>query len=227
MQHSGPPILAEKYRLIRQLEAGGMGSVWLAEHVHLHSLVAVKLIAKEVAASRAGIQRFLHEARTTASLHSPHIVQILDYGVHEGTPFIAMELLEGESLAARLRRDGPFRNWREAELVLRQVARAVGRAHDAGVVHRDLKPGNIFLVRNEEEEIVKLLDFGIAKMTASPSNTVLASNTRTGEFLGSPSYASPEQLQSSDTLDHRADIWSLGVIAFECLLGRPPFVSDT
>jgi len=226
MLTTDPPVLAQKYRLIRQLEVGGMGSVWLAEHVHLGSLVAVKLMGREVAATAIGTQRFLREARTAASLRSPNVVQILDYGVHDGTPFIAMELLEGESLAARIDRDGRFQSWERAERVLRQVARAVGRAHDAGIIHRDLKPANVFLVRDEEEELVKLLDFGIAKTTLEQLN-VPGAETRTGEFLGSPTYSSPEQLQVSKTLDHRADIWSFGVIAYECLLGDPPFVSET
>jgi len=226
MLTTDPPVLAQKYRLIRQLEVGGMASVWLAEHVHLGSLVAVKLMGREVAATAIGTQRFLREARTAASLRSPNVVQILDYGVHDGTPFIAMELLEGESLAARIDRDGRFQSWERAEGVLRHVARAVGRAHDAGIIHRDLKPANIFLVRDEEEEVVKLLDFGIAKTTLEQLN-VPGAETRTGEFLGSPTYSSPEQLQVSKTLDHRTDIWSFGVIAYECLLGDPPFVAET
>jgi eukaryotic-like serine/threonine-protein kinase len=221
------PILGERYRLIAQLDAGGMGSVWIAEAVHLSSVVAVKIMDRGLAATPEAAQRFLREARTAASLRSPHVVQILDYGVQDGTPFIAMELLEGESLASRLAREGRLPSWEQTELVLRHVARALGRAHDAGVIHRDLKPANIFLVRDEEEEIVKLLDFGIAKTTAPALSAALASNTRTGEFLGSPAYASPEQLQGSKDLDHRADIWSLGVIAYECLIGRAPFVSDS
>jgi hypothetical protein len=221
------PILGERYRLIAQLDAGGMGSVWVAEAVHLSSVVAVKIMDRGLAATPEAAQRFLREARTAASLRSPHVVQILDYGVQDGTPFIAMELLEGESLASRLAREGRLATWEQTELVLRHVARALARAHDAGVIHRDLKPANIFLVRDEEEEVVKLLDFGIAKTTAPALSAALASNTRTGEFLGSPAYASPEQLQGSKDLDHRADIWSLGVIAYECLLGRPPFASDS
>jgi eukaryotic-like serine/threonine-protein kinase len=221
------PILGERYRLIAQLDAGGMGSVWVAEAVHLSSVVAVKIMDRGLAATPEAAQRFLREARTAASLRSPHVVQILDYGVQDGTPFIAMELLEGESLASRLAREGRLMSWAQTELVLRHVARALGRAHDAGVIHRDLKPANIFLVRDEDEEIVKLLDFGIAKTTAPALSAALASNTRTGEFLGSPAYASPEQLQGSKDLDHRADIWSLGVIAYECLLGRAPFASDS
>jgi serine/threonine protein kinase len=221
------PVLAQRYRLIRQIDAGGMGSVWLAEAVHLRSHVAVKIMDRSLAATPEAAARFLHEARTAASLRSPHVVQILDYGVHEGSPFIAMELLEGESLSARLKREGRLASWEQMELVLRHVARALGRAHDAGVIHRDLKPGNIFLVRDEEEELIKLLDFGIAKSTLSPLGAPLASDTRTGEFLGSPAYASPEQLQGSKAIDHRSDIWSFGVIAYECLLGRAPFAADS
>jgi len=227
MRRPQRPVLGHRYRLIRQIDAGGMGSVWLAEAVHLRSLVAVKIMDRAIAETPEAAQRFLHEARTAASLRSPHVVQILDYGVHESTPFIAMELLEGESLAARLKREGRLASWEQTELVLRHVARALGRAHDAGVIHRDLKPGNIFLVRDEEEEIVKLLDFGIAKTTLSPLGAPLPSDTRTGEFLGSPAYASPEQLQASKAIDHRADIWSLGVIAYQCLLGRAPFAEDS
>jgi serine/threonine protein kinase len=221
------PVLAQRYRLIRQLDAGGMGVVWLAEALHLRSLVAVKIMDRALAATPEAVQRFLREAHTAASLRSPHVVQILDYGVHDSTPFIVMELLEGESLASRLKRDGRLSSWAQTELVVRHVARALGRAHDAGVIHRDLKPGNIFLVRDDEEEVVKLLDFGIAKTTLSPPGALLGSDTRTGEFLGSPAYASPEQVQGSKALDHRSDIWSLGVIAYECFLGRMPFASHS
>jgi serine/threonine protein kinase len=226
MRRARQPVLGQRYRLIRQIDAGGMGAVWLAEAVHLRSLVAVKIIDRALAATPEAAARFLNEARTAASLRSPHVVQILDYGVHESTPFIVMELLDGESLSARLKREGRLASWEHTEIVIRHVARALGRAHDAGVTHRDLKPGNIFLVRDEEEEVVKLLDFGIAKSTLSPLGAPLASDTRTGEFLGSPAYASPEQLQASKAIDHRSDIWSLGVIAYECALGSTPFAAD-
>src|ERR671911_276472 len=109
------PVLGQRYRLMRQIDSGGMGSVWLAEAVHLRSLVAVKVMDRAVAATPEAAQRFLHEARTAASLRSPHVVQILDYGVHESTPFIVMELLEGESLASRLKRDGRLSSWEQTE----------------------------------------------------------------------------------------------------------------
>ncbi|MEY4546784.1 MAG: hypothetical protein RL685_2979 [Pseudomonadota bacterium] len=218
-------VLGEKYRLVRPLVAGGMGTVWIAEHLSLRSAVAVKLLSREIAETEEGEQRFLREARTAASLRSPHVVQILDHGVDAGTPYIVMELLDGESLATRLQREqqlGPV----QTERIVRHVARAVGRAHEAGIAHRDLKPSNIFIVANDEDELVKVLDFGIAK-TSEEWTSALAGRTRTGTFLGTPGYVSPEQAEGARTVDYRTDIWSLGVIAFECLLGRPPFVGES
>jgi hypothetical protein len=219
-------ILGDKYRLIRQLDEGAMGSVWLAEHVSLRSPVAVKLIAQDMAETDDGLQRFFREARTAAALRNPHVVQILDYGVQQGIPYIVMELLEGEPLSERLKRVGRL-SPRETEHVLRHVTRALGRAHDAGIVHRDLKPANVFIVVNEEEELIKLLDFGIAKARVDVLTASMANNTRTGVFLGTPFYMSPEQVEGSKSLDYRADIWSLGVLAYECLLGALPFSGDT
>jgi hypothetical protein len=215
-------ILDDKYRLIRPLEKGGMGSVWLAEHLSLASPVAIKLITADVAKTTERLQRFLREARAAAAARSPHVVQILDYGVHEGTPYIVMELLEGESLAERLQRRGHL-GPSATEMIIRHVSRAMTRAHEAGIVHRDLKPANIFITHNEEEEIIKVFDFGIAKATEALASGGLGKATRTGSFLGTPYYMSPEQLEGGRRSDHRTDIWALGVIAFECLLGRLPF----
>jgi eukaryotic-like serine/threonine-protein kinase len=219
-------ILGDKYRLVRQLDEGAMGSVWMAEHVSLRSPVAIKLIAREMAETDDGVQRFFREARTAAALRNPHVVQILDYGVEQSVPYIVMELLEGEPLSERLKRLGRL-SLRETEYVLRHVSRALGRAHDAGIVHRDLKPANVFIVANEEEELIKLLDFGIAKARVDVLTASMANNTRTGVFLGTPFNMSPEQVEGSKSLDYRADIWSLGVLAYECLLGALPFSGDT
>ncbi len=216
-----PRVLGGKYRLVRKLEHGGMGSVWYAEHLVLKSPVAIKLLELDDQSSAPALQRFLREAQTAASLRSPNVVQILDYGVDEQTPFIVMELLVGESLAARLRRVTRL-SPRETDVVMQQIARAIGRAHDAGIVHRDLKPANVFVVKDADVEIVKVLDFGIAKAQAFAD-----ANTQSGTFLGTPLYASPEQTQGVRALDHRTDIWSLGVLAFECLLGLRPFGGDT
>ncbi|HEY4159212.1 MAG TPA: serine/threonine-protein kinase [Polyangiaceae bacterium] len=220
-------IIAGKYRLGRQLGQGGMGSVWLAEHLSLHSPVAIKLIDPSIANNGEALGRFLREAQSAASLRSPHVVQILDHGVDNGVPYIAMELLEGESLADRLTRVNRL-SLAEATRIMTHVSRAIGRAHEAGIVHRDLKPDNIYLVRNDDEEIAKVLDFGIAKATTQGGLTASASGaTRTGAVLGTPYYMSPEQAEGIKSLDFRADIWALGVICFECILGRRPFDAET
>ncbi len=222
-------IIAGKYRLIRQLGQGGMGSVWLAEHLTLCSQVAIKLIHVDMTGSAEVLGRFLREAQAAASLRSPHVVQILDHGVDDGTPYIAMELLDGESLADRLARLGRLDPVALAR-IMTQIGRAIGRAHEAGIVHRDLKPDNVFLVHNDDDELTKVLDFGIAKATLPGRgglDAAASSNTRTGAVLGTPYYMSPEQAEGARSLDHRSDIWAMGVIAFECLLGRKPFDAET
>jgi len=218
-------ILSGKYRLERELGRGGMGSVWLAQHLTLRSPVAIKLIDPAIATNQEALSRFLREAQAAASLRSPHVVQILDHGVDEGVPFIVMELLDGESLASRLerlRRLTPH----DAAHLLTQVGRAMTKAHEAGIVHRDLKPDNIFIVRNDEEEIAKVLDFGVAKSHSHGVGAV-SSATRTGSVLGTPYYMSPEQAEGAKSVDHRTDIWAMGVIAWECLLGQRPFEAET
>src|SRR4051812_10245246 len=139
-------VLAGRYRLDRQLGKGGMGSVWLAEHLALNSWVAVKLMDPAIASTQEGAERFKREAQAAASLRSAHVVQVLDYGVHEETPFLVMELLQGQSLADCIERERRLTPARTLGIVT-QVARAIGRAHAAGIIHRDLKPDNIFLVR--------------------------------------------------------------------------------
>jgi serine/threonine-protein kinase len=215
--------LAHRYRLESQLGEGGMGSIWRAEHLVLAAPVAVKLIDPEIAEDEDATARFMREAQAAASLRSPHVVQILDYGFDGKVPFMAMELLEGENLAQRIKRLGRV-SPAETARILMHVGRAVGRAHEAGIVHRDLKPENVFIVKNEDEELAKVLDFGVAKVDKKiigPSAV-----TRTGSLLGTPYYMSPEQAQGNKTVDHRSDLWSLGVIAFECLIGKRPFYSD-
>jgi serine/threonine protein kinase len=218
-------LLAGKYRLVQQLGRGGMGSVWRAEHVTLHAMVAIKLLDPVVAQTRDGLNRFLREAQAAAALRSPHIVQILDHGIDRGQPFIAMELLEGESLGTRLERVTRLSPAETARIV-QQIGRAMTRAHDAGIIHRDLKPDNIFLVPNDDEEVVKVLDFGIAK-TPAPLNMDVNESTRTGTMLGTPYYMSPEQVEQVSGADYRTDIWALGVIAYQCLLGKRPFDAET
>jgi serine/threonine-protein kinase len=215
-------VVAGRFRLNRQLGRGGMGSVWHATHLGLDVPCAVKFIEGEIASLPEAQARFEREAKAAAQLRSPNVVQILDHGVWEGLPYIAMELLEGEDLGKRLTRIGrmgPF----EVVRIINQVARALTRAHAAGVVHRDLKPDNIFLVRDEDREIAKVLDFGIAKASG---NAIAGSTTKTGAMLGTPYYMSPEQAQGTKAVDHRSDLWSLGVIVFQALTGRLPFESE-
>jgi serine/threonine protein kinase len=215
-------ILAGKYRLIAEIGRGGMGSVWRAERLGWDAPVAVKLMSAEIADRPEALARFEREVRLAAGLRSPHVVQVLDHGLDRasGTPFIVMELLEGESLARRLKRSGRLSPGETFEIIS-DVVRALGRAHAAGIVHRDLKPDNIFLVRNEDEGLAKILDFGVAKWTA-PS-LVESGLTRPGSVVGTPFYMSPEQIQGSQNTDHRADLWSLATIVCECLTGRRPF----
>jgi serine/threonine-protein kinase len=223
---SAAQVLAGKYRLVHQLGKGGMGSVWLAHHLTLQSPVAIKLIEPQIAANPEALTRFMREARAAAALRSPHVVQILDHGVDGGTPYIAMELLEGESLAARLRKMGKL-SPDDTARILTHTGRAVSRAHEVGVVHRDLKPDNIFLIENEEEELAKVLDFGIAKSTIVGFGVSAVAETRTGALMGTLQYMSPEQAEGAKTVDFRTDIWAMGVIAFECLIGRRPFEGET
>jgi len=219
-------ILAKRYRLLEKLGEGGMGSVWRAEHLGLRTHVAIKLIDSNIIHSSEARQRFERETQAAAAIRSINIVQILDYGVDETLPYIAMELLEGETLAcklARVRRLSPG----DAGDILYPVARALSRAHEKGIAHRDLKPSNIFLMKEGQDEIVKLLDFGIAKRFGDISELTAGFQTKSGMLLGTPHYVSPEQAIGSTSVDHRVDIWAFGVIAFQCLTGRLPFQADS
>lgn len=214
-------LVAGRYRLVRKLGAGGMGAVWLAHDISLDSACALKLIDDDKAQSEEVRVRFEREARAAAQLRGAHVVDVFDHGEWEGTLYIAMEYLEGEDLGARLERVGvldPATTYR----IVAHVARALVRAHASGIVHRDLKPENIFLVQGDDEEIAKVLDFGIAKHDAY---SLQDKATRTGSFLGTPFYVSPEQARGKST-DWRSDLWSLGIIVFQCLTGKPPFESD-
>jgi serine/threonine-protein kinase len=215
-------VIADRFRLIRLIGKGGMGSVWQARHLGLDIDCAIKFIEGEMGKIADVKARFEREAKAAAQLKSPHVVQVIDHGVFDGTPFIAMELLDGMDLSRRLaerRRLSPG----EVNFVVGQVCRALSKAHAAGIVHRDLKPDNIFLVKDDDREIAKVLDFGIAKHA---NNVIEGSNTKTGALLGTPYYMSPEQAQGTKAIDHRSDLWSLAVIVFQCLTGHLPFQSE-
>jgi serine/threonine protein kinase len=213
------------YRIEAVLGQGGMGVVYRAEHVTLGRAVAVKMLQPNISNDAAMVQRFFNEARAASAIDHPGIVEIFDFGTHvDGRAFIAMALLQGESLEGRLRRAGPLSPLLGASL-LAQVVSALAAAHARGIVHRDLKPDNIFLVPNEmmpDGLQVKLLDFGIAKLANDQSSF----KTQTGALIGTPAYMSPEQCMGASDLDHRTDIYSLGCILFHVLTGRPPFKSD-
>jgi serine/threonine-protein kinase len=210
-------------RLVKRLGAGGMGSVWLAEHLSLRTTVVVKFMAVELAASVEATERFSREAAAAAQVKSPHVVQMLDHGVtSDGIPFIVMELLEGEDLGKFLGGRGRLTIQETAEIIA-QVCKALLRAHEKGIVHRDIKPDNIFMCSGFGETYVKLLDFGIAKGDASLGGS---SGTKTGAMIGTPYYMSPEQIVGSKTIDYRTDLWSLGVVAYECVVGMRPFEEE-
>jgi len=211
-------------KLVQPLRAGGMASVWLADHLTLHTRVVVKFIAEELAGHAEAVARFSREAAAAAAVKSPHVVQMFDHGVIDGAPFIVMELLEGEDLRTRIDRAGAL-PLVEVEAIVSQTCKALGQAHRAGVVHRDIKPDNMFLCQSEDGEVfVKLLDFGIAKKKEDASTM---SATRTGAVMGTPFYMSPEQVIGLKNVDLRTDIWSLGVVAFEAMTGVKAFDGET
>jgi serine/threonine-protein kinase len=217
-------VIAGRYRLVREIARGGMGSVWEGEDNKLKRKVAIKLVAPELheeADAQAAHEQFEREAMAVAKLQSPHVVQIFDYGVERECPFIVMELLEGEDLRSRLHRSKRL-SLEMAAVILVQTAKALSVAHAGGIVHRDLKPGNIFLVRAAEEEIVKVLDFGVAMQA-----TDLLEQEGETPVLGTPQFMSPEQARGLANLDHRADLWSLGVIVYKALTGRLPFTGGS
>lgn len=214
-------VIHGRYRLDSVLGRGGMGSVWRAEHLQLRSPVAIKVLDSGISHNEVTSARFMREAQSAALLRSPHVVQVLDFGVEDGTAFIAMELLQGESLAARIKRLKQL----PAEDVIRlltQVLRAVAKAHEAGIIHRDLKPDNIFICA-DDPEIAKVLDFGVAKVTGGDLSG--AAGTQPGVMIGTPYYMSPEQMKATG-IDPRSDLWSIAVIAYECLVGARPFTGE-
>ncbi len=228
MNDSLPPVqglVGGKYEILRLIGRGGMGSVWEGKHTSLGTRVAIKFIDPEYAESQEACARFVTEARAAATIQSKYAIQIFDHGVTEGgRPYIVMELLLGEPLDKRLERLGRL-TLPETARIIGHVSRALQRAHDAGIIHRDLKPENIFLVRSpdDDDEIAKVLDFGIAKIKAPPGEEGLSSSTKTGAVLGTPYYMSPEQARGLRNIDHRSDLWSLGVIAHKCVTGLLPF----
>jgi serine/threonine protein kinase len=211
-------LVANRYLLVKKVGVGGMGSVWAAHDQALDAPCAVKLVNENLIANEEVRVRFAREAKLAAQLRSPHVVHVFDCGEANNTLYIVMEWLDGESLAQRLEREGKL-DGATTYRVVAHVARALTTAHALGIVHRDLKPDNIFLVPGYDEETAKVLDFGIAYDSVYAHRDHL---TIPGSLLGTPLYLSPEQARGKP-VDHRADLWSLGVIVFECLTGSSPF----
>ena len=212
------------YRILLLLGQGGMGAVYEATQLRLNKRVAIKVMARELAANPEALARFRREAEVTSGIGHPHIVQVFDFGATPtGEPFLAMEFLEGEDLEHRLRRDGHLPLPTTVHII-KQVAAALAATHGKGVVHRDLKPANIYLLAAAgEADFVKVLDFGISKVRAATTKL-----TRTSSVMGTPNYMSPEQaLGRVDEIDERTDQWALACIAWECLSGAGPFVGDS
>jgi hypothetical protein len=219
-------VIGARYRLEHRLGEGGMGVVWAAEDIATGQRCALKLM-KDATGDPDARMRFLREGRAASSVRHPNVVGILDVLEPDGAPpAIAMELLVGEPLRAMLRREGKL-PLAELARILVPVASAVGAAHALGIVHRDLKPENIFLARGVDgERVVKVLDFGIAKLTALDGDAMRSTGITTGAVLGTPAYMAPEQVFAEKDLDHRADVWALGVILYECLSGVCPTAGD-
>lgn len=209
------------YRILKRIGAGGMGEVWMAEHALLGRRAAIKLLHPMFSTQPDVVSRFFNEARAATSIADPGIVQIFDFGHHtDGAAYIVMELLDGETLDARLRNSGALAV-ADTLRIMRQIASSLGAAHVRGIVHRDLKPENIFLVRDPEVasgERAKILDFGIAKLTGDPN-----SKTQASVVMGTPMFMSPEQCRGAGQVDQRSDIYSLGCMLYMLLTGRPPF----
>jgi eukaryotic-like serine/threonine-protein kinase len=223
-------VLGDRYRVDEQIGAGGMGVVYRATHVLIGRTLALKVLRKRYAEQPDIAQRFAQEARVASSIKHPNVVDILDYGsTPEGSPYYVMECLAGHSLARELARAGPIEPGRALGIAV-QIDRGLAAAHQAGVVHRDLKPDNVFVVPADSlvgpegggaPELVKILDFGIARITARKTRL-----TAEGSVVGTPEYMSPEQARGDD-LDARSDLYALGVVLFELLTGQVPLTSDT
>jgi len=209
-------VLADRYKVISVLGDGGMGRVYLGEHVTLRKKVALKVLKHELCREQTHVDRFLQEARAASMISHENIVDIVDYGAFqlttggEGLVYFIMEFLPGATLSQLLQREAPLAPERALGIAL-QVADALSASHKSNIVHRDLKPDNIILItRGREKDFVKLLDFGIAKLTGDQPGS---RRTRTGLVMGTPAYMSPEQCEGRGNVDHRSDIYALGVVS--------------
>ena len=221
-------VLAGKYRVERVLGVGGMGVVVSALHLQLDERVALKFLLPEALANEEAVARFAREARAAVKIKSMHVARVSDVGTLEtGAPYMVMEYLHGRDLAALLHERGPM-PWPDAVDLVLQACEALAEAHAHGIVHRDLKPANLFLITGPDgSPCIKVLDFGISKLTNPNPSSGDYGMTRTQAIMGSPLYMSPEQMTSSRDVDGRADIWAIGTILYELVTGRPPFLGES
>ncbi|MEZ4338177.1 MAG: serine/threonine-protein kinase [Sandaracinaceae bacterium] len=218
-------LVGGRYRLLDRLGRGGMAEVWDAHDVRLARRVAVKLLTLQADDERDLAQLFLREARLVAALHHPNVVAILDFGTDEGErPYLVMERLEGESLESRLAHEGSL-ELAELIAVALEVLSGLEAVHRAGIVHRDLKPANLFLLRHREGARVKLIDFGVSRANPMEGRRSVLTTMR-GRLVGTPAYMAPEQARGLPDIDHRADLYGLGAILYECLTGRLPYQAE-
>jgi eukaryotic-like serine/threonine-protein kinase len=212
------------YKVTKLLGEGGMGMVYLGEHPVIGRKVAIKVLHSALAKDQDIVSRFFNEARAIHLIGHANIVEILDFGATpDGQPYFIMEYLTGEALSEHVAR-GPIPA-AEVMAIADQMCRALSAAHAKGIVHRDLKPHNVQIIERDGKMMVKILDFGVAKILAAPDGSQSV-KTRTGSLMGTPLYMSPEQCKGAGLLDHRTDIYSLGVMIFEMLAGRPPFMAE-
>jgi serine/threonine-protein kinase len=218
-------VLAGRYEVVRRIGEGRMGAVYEAKHALIGKRVAVKVLLEKFHAKSDFVARLLQEARLASSIGHQNIVDVTDFGTtDDGRSFVVMEFLDGESLADLERREAPLPIERSLRIA-RQAASALGAAHAKGIFHRDVKPENLYLVRRGDADFVKVVDFGISKAVKPGGDDGADAYrlTHTGLLLGTPLYMSPEQARGDEDLDHRADIWALGVLLYECLTGEVPF----
>ncbi len=214
--------MLDRYAIGAKLGSGGFGTVYRARHTILGTDVALKVLSPQHASSPEVVQRFLREAKAAASVGSPHIVTVHDAGVADGVPFLAMELLAGEDLEARIARRGALPVGDAVDIVL-QVLEGLDAAHARGIVHRDMKPANVFLTDRGGRSFVKLLDFGVSKIVEPEQRRL----TQTGHILGTPAYMAPEQIMDMRNVDARADLYAVAVILYEAVTGRLPYAADS
>ncbi|MFO0670154.1 MAG: serine/threonine-protein kinase [Polyangiaceae bacterium] len=220
-------LIDKKYRIVRLLGEGGMGAVYEGENIRVHNRVAIKVLHANIATNQAAVDRFEREAQAAGRIGSEHICEVFDLGdLPSGARYMVMEYLDGESMSGRVTRLGRIPPVQLAQLMM-QMLEGLGAAHRAGIIHRDLKPDNVFITKTKNGgDFVKLVDFGVSKFNQLSGDSAM-SMTRTGAVIGTPYYMSPEQAKGSKDIDHRSDLYSAGVVMFECVTGQVPFLADT